>query len=50
MGKSSSSQKMTDPRYQDISSKEIPEITDDDGTRIRVVCGNFGGRLVLSKA
>ena len=39
-----SSQKMTDPRYQDISSKEIPEITDDDGTRIRVVCGKFWGK------
>ncbi len=39
-----SSHKMTDPRYQDIGSKEIPEVTDDDGTRIRVVCGNFWGK------
>jgi quercetin 2,3-dioxygenase len=35
--------KMTDPRYQDIPSREIPEVTDDDGTRVRVVCGEFWG-------
>jgi hypothetical protein len=39
-----SSLKMTHPRYQDVAAKEIPEITDDDGTRIRVVCGTFWGR------
>ena len=39
-----SSQKMTKPRYQDIGAKEIPELMDDDGTRIRVVCGNFRER------
>src|SRR3954471_18280558 len=39
-----SSLKMTNPRYQDVSSKEIPEITDDDGTRVRVVCGSFWGK------
>jgi redox-sensitive bicupin YhaK (pirin superfamily) len=38
-----SSLKMTDPRYQDIPSAAIPEITDDDGTRARVVCGDFLG-------
>ncbi|MCX6539652.1 MAG: pirin family protein [Acidobacteria bacterium] len=38
-----SSLKMTTPRYQDIRSSEIPEVTDDDGTRVRVVCGNFRG-------
>ena len=36
--------KMTKPRYQDVTSGEIPEITDDDGTRVRVVCGSFWGR------
>ena len=36
--------KMTQPRYQDVASKEIPEITDDDGTRVRVVCGSFWGQ------
>lgn len=38
-----SSLKMTSPRYQDVSSREIPEITDDDGTVVRVVCGDFWG-------
>ena len=28
--------KMTDPRYQDIPSAAIPEVTDDDGTLVRV--------------
>jgi len=36
--------KMTDPRYQDIPSAAIPEVTDDDGTRVRVICGNFWGK------
>jgi len=36
--------KMTDPRYQDIPSAEIPEVTEDDGTKVRVVCGSFGGK------
>jgi quercetin 2,3-dioxygenase len=39
-----SSLKMTAPRYQDIKAPEIPEITDDDGTRVRVVCGDFRGK------
>ncbi len=33
--------KMTTPRYQDVTSKEIPEIHEDDGTRVRVVVGSF---------
>ena len=36
--------KMTDPRYQDILAKDIPEIVDDDGTRVRVICGDFWGK------
>ncbi len=36
--------KMTAPRYQDVSSADIPEVTDDDGTRVRVVCGDFWGQ------
>jgi redox-sensitive bicupin YhaK (pirin superfamily) len=36
--------KMTDPRYQDIPSAVIPEVTDDDGTKARVVCGEFWGK------
>ena len=36
--------KMTAPRYQDITAADIPEITDDDGTRARVIVGDFWGR------
>jgi quercetin 2,3-dioxygenase len=36
--------KMTAPRYQDVPAGAIPEVTDDDGTRVRVVCGSFWGK------
>ena len=36
--------KMTDPRYQDVKASDIPEITDDDGTRVRVITGEFWGK------
>jgi quercetin 2,3-dioxygenase len=39
-----SSLKMTAPRYQDVVAAEIPEIVDDDGTIVRVVCGEFWGK------
>jgi hypothetical protein len=39
-----SSLKMTAPRYQDIKAAEIPEVIDDDGTRVRIICGTFWGR------
>ena len=39
-----SSLKMTAPRYQEVKSAEIPEISDDDGTHVRVVCGSFWGK------
>jgi len=39
-----SSLKMTRPRYQDIGAADIPEVVDDDGTRVRVVCGDFWGK------
>jgi redox-sensitive bicupin YhaK (pirin superfamily) len=35
--------KMTAPRYQDVQGRDIPEVAEDDGTRVRVVCGEFGG-------
>jgi quercetin 2,3-dioxygenase len=35
--------KMTAPRYQDVTGGDIPEVTDDDGTRARVICGSFWG-------
>jgi redox-sensitive bicupin YhaK (pirin superfamily) len=38
-----SSLKMTAPRYQDISSGDIPEVTEDDGTKVRVICGSLCG-------
>ena len=39
-----SSLKMTAPRYQDVEAADIPEIVDDDGTSVRVVCGDFWGK------
>ena len=38
------SQKMCAPRYQDVQGKEIPEVTDDDGTRVKVIVGEFWGK------
>jgi hypothetical protein len=38
-----SSLKMTAPHYQEVKSAEIPEVTDDDGTKVRVICGSFWG-------
>jgi redox-sensitive bicupin YhaK (pirin superfamily) len=39
-----SSLKMTKPRYQDVQGKDIPAVTEDDGTTVRIVCGEFWGR------
>jgi hypothetical protein len=39
-----SSLKMTAPRYQDIAAAEVPEVVDDDGTRVRIICGEFWGK------
>jgi redox-sensitive bicupin YhaK (pirin superfamily) len=39
-----SSLKMTRPRYQDVVAKDIPVVQDDDGTIVRVVCGEFWGQ------
>ncbi|MGH9681976.1 MAG: pirin family protein [Candidatus Acidiferrales bacterium] len=36
--------KMTPPRYQEVKSDEIPVVTDDDGTHVRLVCGSFWGK------
>ena len=36
--------KMTSPRYQDVEGKDIPEIIDDDGTRVKVIVGAFWGQ------
>ncbi|MGL6183391.1 MAG: pirin family protein [Aestuariivirga sp.] len=39
-----SSLKMTAPRYQDIKAAAIPDVVDDDGTRVKVICGDFWGK------
>ena len=39
-----SAQKMTAPRYQDIEGKDIPVVIDDDGTRVKVITGEFWGK------
>jgi redox-sensitive bicupin YhaK (pirin superfamily) len=36
--------KMTAPRYQEMKAADIPVITDDDGTVVRIVCGSFWGK------
>jgi redox-sensitive bicupin YhaK (pirin superfamily) len=36
--------KMTTPRYQEVKGPDVPEITDDDGTHVRVVSGSFWGK------
>jgi quercetin 2,3-dioxygenase len=36
--------KMTAPRYQDVKAADVPEVIDDDGTRVRVVVGEFWGK------
>jgi redox-sensitive bicupin YhaK (pirin superfamily) len=38
------SQKMVAPRYQDVTSADIPVVTDDDGTRVKVITGEFWGK------
>ena len=40
-----SSLKMTSPRYQDLQSKDIPQVVDDDGTSVRIVCGELLGQI-----
>jgi redox-sensitive bicupin YhaK (pirin superfamily) len=35
--------KMTEPRYQEVKARDIPIVADDDGARVRVVCGNYRG-------
>ena len=36
--------KMTAPRYQEVKAPEIPEVTDDDGTKVRLITGQFWGK------
>lgn len=39
-----SSLKMTQPRYQDIKSNELPLLLEDDGSKIKVIIGDYKGR------
>ncbi|HVO97769.1 MAG TPA: pirin family protein [Bryobacteraceae bacterium] len=39
-----SSLKMTAPRYQEVKAAEIPQVTDDDGTHVKIVAGSFWGK------
>ncbi len=39
-----SAMKMTAPRYQDVQGTEIPEVIDDDGTRVKVIVGSYWGK------
>jgi redox-sensitive bicupin YhaK (pirin superfamily) len=36
--------KMTPPRYQEVKAADIPQVTDDDATHVRVICGTFWGK------
>ena len=38
------SQKMCAPRYQDVTGADVPEVTDDDGTKVKVIAGDFWGQ------
>lgn len=35
-------QKMIEPRYRDITAKDIPEVTTRDGIRIKIIAGTVG--------
>jgi redox-sensitive bicupin YhaK (pirin superfamily) len=36
-------QKMTHPRYRDVSSGDIPTITLDNGVQVKIICGTVNG-------
>ncbi len=36
-------QKIMSPRYRDVKSDQIPEVTMDNGVRIKVICGEVDG-------
>jgi redox-sensitive bicupin YhaK (pirin superfamily) len=33
--------KMTTPRYQEVAGADVPMVTDEDGTQVRIVCGRY---------
>lgn len=36
-------QKMMDPRYRDVKRSQIPEVTLDSGTKVKIICGMVNG-------
>jgi quercetin 2,3-dioxygenase len=36
--------KMTEPRYQEVKARDIGTVVDDDGTEVRIVCGQYAGK------
>lgn len=38
------SHKMMDPRYRDVKTDQIPEVSMEDGTITRVICGKVGNK------
>jgi redox-sensitive bicupin YhaK (pirin superfamily) len=39
------SQKMMDPRYRDVKSKQIPEISSGNGVKIKIISGEVNGTM-----
>ncbi|MHC1743994.1 MAG: pirin family protein [Syntrophobacteraceae bacterium] len=37
------SQKMMEPRYRDVRREQIPEVSLEEGTKVRVICGEVNG-------
>ena len=37
------SKKLVQPRYQDVNSRDIPLLEDDDGSKIKVIVGDYKG-------
>jgi redox-sensitive bicupin YhaK (pirin superfamily) len=37
------SHKIMDPRYRDVKSNQIPEVTLDHGVKVKVICGQLSG-------
>jgi redox-sensitive bicupin YhaK (pirin superfamily) len=37
------SHKMMDPRYREVKSNDIPEVTLENGSRVKIICGEVNG-------
>jgi redox-sensitive bicupin YhaK (pirin superfamily) len=37
------SHKMMDPRYRDVKSSDVPEVTLQDGVKVKIICGEVNG-------